>query len=511
MFPVASSGCPKPRLKIGSKNSQNLWFMGAGANPVQEFGGFRMDIGSRELLRDGRPVPLTPKAFDALLLLVQNRGRLVAKDELMQALWPDTFVAEANLTQTIFMLRKALGESASEHTFILTVPGYGYRFAAEAALAQELPPTAAAMSNALQAAASARRRRNLVAGVLALALAGVIGGGIWVLRFGRADVPPPRRQPTDPRVQQLYDNGRQQWTKRTPVGFTDAMRYFQQAIALDPNFAPAYSGLADTYALISVYDEAREDEYMPKARAAALKALELDPKLAEAHTSLALVYEQYDWDWKRAEEEYRRAIELDPQYFTAHHWFAECLAFEGKTDEALQEIQRARELAPASLIVKADRGVYLYFARRYDEAIEQFREVLNVEPHFMRGFFIVSVYMEAHRYAEGRAELQRWQQTIVEPWAQALQARIEAATGHPARARAKLARVETWYRLYQTDPMPLIGTYIALGEKDKALQYLEIAIEKHAPSVLQLKADPLFDPLRDDPRYHELLRRLHLE
>ncbi len=158
----------------------------------------------------------------------------------------------------------------------------------------------------------------------------------------------------------LYLKGRFFWNKRTAQGFQQAIEYFQQAIAKDPNYARAYSGLADSYALLGGYSTTPQTESMPKARAAALKALELDPELAEAHTSLALITENFDYDWDTAEREYRRAIELNPNYATDHHWYAEFLSLQGRFPEALAESARARELDPLSLIIATDRGVILF-------------------------------------------------------------------------------------------------------------------------------------------------------
>ena len=164
--------------------------------------------------------------------------------------------------------------------------------------------------------------------------------------------------------------------------FERAVEYFQQAAAKDPTHARSYAGLADSWALMSSYNYGAPRDLIPRARAAVLRALDLDERLAEAHTSLALIIESYDWDWPAAEKEYRRAIELDPNYATAHHWYGEFLAFQGRFDEALAENERARELDPLSLIIASDRGAIFYFARQYDRAIEQFRAVLQRDPPF---------------------------------------------------------------------------------------------------------------------------------
>jgi tetratricopeptide (TPR) repeat protein len=196
--------------------------------------------------------------------------------------------------------------------------------------------------------------------------------------------------------------------KRTKDGFQQAADYFQQAIANDPSYARAYAGLADTFALMSSWSFVPQTEAVPKARAAALRALQLDDGLAEAHTSLALIAENYDYDWQTAENEYRRAIQLDPQYATAHQWYAECLSFQGRFPEALEESERARQLDPLSLIIASDHAAILYFARQYDRAIEQFRAVLAMEPNFTRAHMVVCPYVEKGMFEEALAEAGKW-------------------------------------------------------------------------------------------------------
>src|SRR6266849_6676816 len=189
---------------------------------------------------------------------------------------------------------------------------------------------------------------------------------------------------SSPRAYEAYDlyfKGLYFWNKRNVLGFQQAIEYFQQAIAIDPNYAPAYAGLANSYTLLTGYSSASAALYIPQARAAALRALEIDERLPEAHTALALIVQNHDWDWQTSEKEYRRAIELNPNYATAHHWYAEHLMWLGRFDEALTESERARQLDPLSLIIAADYGAILLFSRQYDRAIEQFRSVLRKDPN----------------------------------------------------------------------------------------------------------------------------------
>ena len=311
----------------------------------------------------------------------------------------------------------------------------------------------------------------------------------------------------------LYLKGRYFWNKRTPQGFQQAVQCFEQAIAKDPEYARAYAGLADTYALMSSYYLAPPNEVMPKARTAALKALQIDKGLAEAHTSLALITENYDWDWQTAEKEYRRAIQLNPNYATAHHWYAEFLAFQGRFDEALEESERARHLDPLSVIIAADRGAILYFSRQYDKAIEQFRAVLDMEPNFTRAHVILGAYVEKGRFADALAHIEAWRRAETEPtpWSWAIEVCVYNRSGEPVKARQALAKLERWNRQSRSDAAPsFAAAYTCMNNQDEALAILQKGYEEHSNALTSLKVDPIYDPLRSDPRFQDLLRRVGL-
>jgi TolB-like protein/DNA-binding winged helix-turn-helix (wHTH) protein/Flp pilus assembly protein TadD len=308
----------------------------------------------------------------------------------------------------------------------------------------------------------------------------------------------------------LYLKGRYFWNKRTTQGFQHAIEYFQQAIAKDPTYARAHAGLADSYALMSGYSLAPQNEFMPKARAAAQRAVELDDRLAEAHTSLALVTENYDWDWQNAEKEYRRAIQLDPNYATAHHWYAEYLAYQGRFDEAFAEIERARQLDPLSLIIATDNGAILYFSRQYDRAIEQFRAVLDMEPNFPRAHLLVFAYVQKGLFPDALADIEKWRRIDDAPGIWSVQAYVYGRSGQRVEARRALEKLQQLNRRQRMDPAAIALAYVGMDNKDEAFAWLQKTYSEHSNALTALKVDPIYDPLRSDPRFQELLRRVGL-
>lgn len=320
----------------------------------------------------------------------------------------------------------------------------------------------------------------------------------------------PAGSPSSYEAYDLYLKGRYFWNKRTADGFLQAIEYFQQAVTKDPNYARAYAGLADSYALMSSYGIASPNELMPKARAAALRALQINEGLAEAHTSLALITENYDWDWQTAEKEYRRAIELDPNYATAHQWYAECLTWLGRFDEAGRESERARQLDPLSLSIASDDGVMYYFSRQYDRAIEQLLAVRAMEPNFSRGRMVIYPYVEKGMFAEASADVEKWRYRDDTPVWDA-QAYVYARSGQQMQARRALAKSEQFGRHRQSQVTAvLVMAYIAIGKKDEAFVLLQRGLLEHSNALTTLKVEPGFDPLRSDPRFDQLLRRVGL-
>lgn len=310
----------------------------------------------------------------------------------------------------------------------------------------------------------------------------------------------------------LYLKGQYFFNKRTVAGLEEAIRYFQQATNRDPNFARSYAGLADSYALMPGYSGLPQGKFMNQARAAALKALAIDQNLPEAHAALALIVQNYDWDWETSEKEFRRAIELNPNYATAHHWFAEHLMWRGRFDEALQESERARQLDPLSLIIAADNGAILYYSRQYDRAIEKWRSVLEMDPDFPRAGLIAVAYAEKGMAAEALAAVEKRRPSDSAPpwWYWSLKAYIYARSGQTLQARQALDQLLQSNRRSPIDPRIVAWNYAALGDKERAFAFLEKAYVQHSTELVSLKVNPAYDSLRSDPRYQDLLRRVGL-
>lgn len=306
--------------------------------------------------------------------------------------------------------------------------------------------------------------------------------------------------------------GRYFWNKRTPEGLTEAIRYFSQAVAKDPTYAPAYAGLADSYALAGdwKYGVLAPREAYPKAEAAAAKALALDSSLGEAHISLAFCLDAFDWKWESAEREFRRGIELSPGYATGHEWYAWHLAALRRNSEAVAEVEKAATLDPLSLIVGADLAEELLVAHRYDEALEQSRRTLDMDPFFAPAHFAMGeVYTQKHMNNEAIAELQK--AIELSPGSTACRANLAyayAIAGMRDEAVQVLDDLKNRKQNGFSNAPEIALVYVGMNQKDQAMLWLERAYaERFSPWVLMR---PAFDPLLPDPRFRDLMRRLGL-
>jgi TolB-like protein/DNA-binding winged helix-turn-helix (wHTH) protein len=631
--------------------------MSAQAKVIFEFGSFRLNPAERLLLRDQASVHLPPKAFDALLVLVENRGHLLEKDELLRKVWPDTFVEESNLAQHISLLRKALQDGEDGPRYIETVPRRGYRFIAEVrelgGIATDTkvssgptpsPPSGvpesirppyrfSTLTYAIAAPALLllvfiltlpvwKRRRssgpepiqslavlplqNLSADpaqeyfadgmtealitdlakihglkvisrtsimrykdsherlpqiAQELGVDGIIEGAvlrsgdrvritaqlvraatdqhIWAESYERdlrdlvalqdevsrsiatqiqKEIALPERQlvtsaAVNPQAREDYLKGRYFWNLRTEAGYLKAIDYFQAAMTEDPQYAPPYAGSADAYALLgSLPDSNIRDTAMPKAKEMALTALKLDDSLADAHTSLAFVEMHYEWKFREAEQEFKRAIDLNPNYSIAHHWYAFDLAAMGRMDEAVAEVKRARQTDPLSAIINTDVAEILYWARRYDEALLQARATLEMDPNFAHAHRVLErVYTEKHMFPEAIAEGQRAAALSGDDaWMLLELASTYSLAGKKTEMHDCLKRANTNPGGALFNGVGIAETYATLGEVDRSLRTLESAYRQRDGGLILLNADPRFDSLKSDPRFQQLLQRIGL-
>jgi eukaryotic-like serine/threonine-protein kinase len=318
-----------------------------------------------------------------------------------------------------------------------------------------------------------------------------------------------KRYTEDTEAYRLYLMGRYQWNKRTAEGFRKSIDYFREAIGRDPRYALAYAGLADGYAMLAVYGETGPADSQRAAQAAATRAIELDPGLAEAYTSLGWTRFSFDWDWHGAEEAYRRAISLNPNYATAHQWYALYLAAMLRHDEAIASMQRALDLDPLSIIISTGVGTMYYQAGRMDEAIAQFRRTLDLEPDFPRTVYELARALEVSgRVAEARVELEKLDMT--HPAVRAEMARIEALEGNTAKAREMLDELTHADSGRYVNPYDLAAICVAMGERDEAIRWLETAYETHVVRLAYLLSEPMFRDLRDDARFVQLALKVGL-
>jgi serine/threonine-protein kinase len=310
---------------------------------------------------------------------------------------------------------------------------------------------------------------------------------------------------------QLYLKGRFYWNKRTAADFHKSIPYFQQAIEKDPNYALAYSGLADAYALLTAYSNEPPRELMPKAKEAALKALALDDKLAEAHASLGQIVEYYEYDFATAEREYYRALELNPNYATAHQWLAEHLSGFKRFDEAIAEIKRALELDPLSPIMNRIYADILVDARRFDEAIEQYKKTLELDPNFPTAhFFLGRAYEGKGMYDQALDEYEKTSTVNLVPQETLKKLReVYKKSGWKAYMQATVDRLLGSQRV-QLPPYVMATLYAKLGQHDEAMKWLEKGYEERDFRLIMITVSYEFDGLRSDPRFRDLVHRIGL-
>jgi len=567
--------------------------------PIYEFGDYRLDAGKLLLSRAGEHVPLTPKVFDTLLLLVKRKGEVLAKEEILSTIWPDTIVEENNLNQNISTLRRVLGESRGENRFIATVPGRGYRFIPEvqtvfsssngkpgqvrigvlpfenigagpereyladglteetiASLGQIDPQHFSAigrtsvMSYKRTTKSLAEIGKELDATYLVESSLRAEGHRlritsklirvhdqlqIWSASYDsepgsiltlqrelsiviaeqvRLTLSPERlqalgrRQTQNAEAYDLYLHGRHFWQQLSAPTTRKAIEYFTHATNLDPNYALAWSGLADCYTSGPVNGDAPPQIVWPRAREAVSQALSAEPDLAEVQTSLGSLKFWLDWEWPAAEAAYRRACELDPGYPLAHRMLGVVLSHMCRHEEAKASIRRARELDPLYVMHQSLSSQIAFAARDYPASVQFARQAIVVDPDFwIAQLHLAQVYVEMGENELALAALNNSGKLGVNSKVIALRGYLFARMGRIEEAHDVINTLLSISQERYVPPYSMAIVHMGLGQYDHAMQWLERCYDARDVHVIFLPVDPKWDPLRSDVRFCSLLQR----
>jgi DNA-binding winged helix-turn-helix (wHTH) protein/tetratricopeptide (TPR) repeat protein len=559
---------------------------------IYEFGDFRVDPSRRILFRDADQVPLTPKVFDTLVLLVANHGQVLDKKELMSAIWPDTAVEENNLNQNVSALRRIFGETRGENRYIATVPGKGYCFTAEvrtsrAATSEEalthfrigvlpfenlgagpdrdyladgfteetiatigqIDPNhfsvigrTSVMSYKRTTKTLAEIGRELDASYLIESSLRAEGDRlritsklirvrdqlqIWsasydsepssLLTFQRdwLRLSPARlnalanRQTQNPEAYDLYLRGRFYWNQFTALTTRRAIEYFTRATSIDPNYALAWSGLADAFSSSPITGDADPLVLLPRAQNAASNAVRSDPELAEAQTSLGFFQFWLGWDWPAAEAAFRKALALDPNYAFAHRMLGIVLSHLCRHEEALASIRRARELDPLSAMNRALSSQIAFAAGNLPNAIHFAREAIVLDPEFWIGHFqLAQAYAHLQQYDLAMESLNQANRfSAGNSKALSLRGYLLAKTGFISEANEVIQTLNAISRERFVPPYAQALIYAGLAEADSALSLLERASQSHDVHMAFLPVDPKWDLFRTEARFAKMCNR----
>jgi DNA-binding winged helix-turn-helix (wHTH) protein/tetratricopeptide (TPR) repeat protein len=508
---------------------------GVSSNFVVRFGVFEADLRSGELRKNGIKIKIQELPFQALKLLLSRPNEVLSREDLRQSLWPDGVYVDFDrgVISAINRLRDTLGDSAENPIFIETVGRRGYRWIAPTHISEPLGE-AAVNSDAqpLPVAVPAPTRSWKLVFVLPVLALIVLVWTFWQHHGGGNDhsakattipnsavssalpAPSSARAPANREAEEFYLKGRYYWEKRSPDSLTKAVDLFTQAIVHDPNYSPAYVGLANCYNLLREYTVMPASEAYPRALAAARKAVELDERSSEAHASLAFVSFHGMWDVATAEREFQRAIALDPNNAVAHHWYATYLICLRRNTEALEEIERAQALDPASKSVLADKGSLLFVAGHHEEAISLLKQMEVNEPDFISPHrYLKSIYLFSADYPHYLVEARKEAVLMHDSSALAIAETTEkgfAAGGGKGLLEALLREQQTLYERGLFSPYDLAQTYAMLRKKPESLQYLTIAYNQHVEGLPQLEATPSLDYLNHEPVYKRIATDLKL-
>jgi len=494
---------------------------------VVRFGMFEADLRAGELRKNGVRVKIQDLPFRTLKLLLSRPNEAVTREEFRRELWPqDVFVDfDRGISSAIKRLRDALGDSAENPIFIETIDRRGYRWIAPTHLPAATPQGAVEEQETVVADAplppsfSPLRGLVFVFPVLALAFA------IWISRPGYRTANAGRKSgaassasgfhhAANREAEDYYLKGRFYWNKRTPESLNLAVDSFTQAIVRDPNYSEAYVGLADCYNLLREYTMMPATEAYPRALAAAKKAVELDDHSSAAHASLAFVSFFGMWEAGTADEEFRRAIDLDPNNANAHHWYATFLQSVRRFDQSLSEIDRAQALDPNSASILADKGMLLWNAGRHDEALRLLRQLEQADPDaFSPHRYLRVVYLEMGEYPGYLSEMKKEGRLNHDASFPAIEDAAEkgfAAHGPTGMFKSQLEQQKKAYSQGRLSPFYLAQTYSRLGDAEQALKYLEACYDRHSDEMINIAVDAAFNNLHSSPAFQQLLAKVSL-
>lgn len=475
-----------------------------------EFDSFRVDVIERQLWQDGKVVPLTPKAFDILLVLLENKGNTVGKDELLKKVWADTFVEEGILNRNISTLRKALGDDSHEQKFIKTLPKFGYRFTdkVKEIIENESPRVEKTPLQFRKSPSQTNRAKIILAIIAILVFALALTWAMNRTPKSKVDLSGltenerqqlTKRGSASPEAIENYVKGRTLWHNRSAEGLHQSIIHLEIAVKKDPKFALAHAALADAYA----FDVVKRNV----AKQHAEEAIRLDSTFGEPYATIGFVQMFWDWRMLEAKESFRKAVELSPDYATAHQWYSlNLIAIGGQAGASLAEMKRAVELEPNSLAINADLCQIYYFLRKYDEALAQCNKTLEMDANFLNAhLYLYEIYSAKEMYDEAVAkffQIEQLKSDFVAPFAH--QEKLRQAYTQGGIKEFWNVRVE--YLEQNPFSYELAKYYARLGKKEKALIWLKKSYEEQNFDCIFFKADPVFQILEKEPQFFELTK-----
>jgi tetratricopeptide (TPR) repeat protein len=483
---------------------------------IVRFGVFEVDLQTGELRRAGLRINLQAQPFRVLSLLLERPGEIVTRAEIVQVLWGNGIFVDfdQSVGAVIRKLRAALGDSATAPRYIETLRHRGYRFLLPCET-DDAPSGLARVSAAPIPGVNSPVRGSHISIGLSAAMALALILLLWSVRPSESAgssqneiAHKASKSPQNVEAYLAYQKGRYLWRTRAAAAVETSIEYFQQALDLDPDYAPAYAGIADAYAILNFYTGQQRNTSMERAKAAIQRALKLDQSLAEAHATQAYIKFYYEWDWPGAESGFRKAIALNPNYATAHQWYAEYLFYMERFQEALREINKAHELDPQSVVINLQLASPYMFSRKYEQAIQKIREALRLNPEFPLAIYMLGTcYEQLGRLDEALSEYQKISGTKLGLTGLGY---AYGRSGRQKEARQILRQLLGDSSRHDLSAYHVARVYAGLGETSQTFAWLKKAQDSRDERIVMLKVDPKLDSLRSNPLFGEMLRSLGL-